>query len=96
MSEENISAKTRSNHRLACCEKESVLKFDGFGAPINLNFSNGSTEYRSSLGASVNILLTLVIMLFTIQNLIVLIERSATTFTSSMLTNHYEVGHSFN
>ena len=84
-----------SKPKASFLRSEFVLNFDSFGVPANFNYGNGSATHRSSLGACINLFIMLFTLIFTIQQLIVLIERGATTFTSAELQDYNELSHSF-
>ena len=71
------------------------MQFDSFGAPTSFNYGNGNATHQSGVGACVYLSIMLFTLVFTIQQIIVLYQRGATTFTTSELKDHQEDGYSF-
>ena len=68
------------------CEKTNkrLLDLDNFGQPINLNFPDGSPQFRGPLGACLNVLVTMVIWVYFAQGMTVLLARGGSKFTASV------------
>ena len=70
--------------RKVCLRTKRLLAYDMFGSTVNLNFNDGESQYRSSCGAVLSLLFTLITLLFAIQQTIVLIDYKNTSFTTSV------------
>ena len=71
------------------------MKFDVFGASTNFNYGSNGSKFRSSLGACLYLSAMLLTLIFTAMQVLIVHQRSRTTFTSSKLINHQEPSYSF-
>ena len=84
-----IKVKTKKSKK-GILKSESFLKFDQFGSTMSFNFQGGSSTYRSPHGACISLLVMIITLIFTIERIIVLIDKEDTKFTTTMQYNSLE------
>ena len=75
--------------------RERILSQDAFGPSLAFNYPDGETNHRSTLGACISLLVTLTTWIFLIQNLVVLHERSDTSFVSSLRPHVHDENYTY-
>ena len=82
-------AQAKAETRRGCMPSETVLNSDAFAPPVQFNFPGGQPNFRSPVGACLNLLVSLVTLVYFAENLFVLYERGDTTFTQSTQYDHF-------
>ena len=84
-----------SNDKVTCLKSDRVLGFDSFGQSLNFNFHRGSSLFRSSSGAFLSIVLQIVVLVFTVQQTIMLFKYKGTSFTSASVLGYHDSDYVF-
>ena len=79
-----------SQEKRQCLKSETVLKFDMFGTPMLLNFSDGSPHYRSALGSCFTLIIFVLTSVFLLTQIRVMTNHMDTVFTSSIEYGYFE------
>ena len=86
------SSKKRSP-KTSCTESKRVLSLDMFGTGIALNYPNGEQTYQTASGSCVSVLVSVLTLVFCIQNFLILYGYNGSTFTSARLEGHFDTNH---
>mmetsp|Transcript_13832 Transcript_13832/g.17530 ORF Transcript_13832/g.17530 Transcript_13832/m.17530 type:complete len:139 (-) Transcript_13832:1562-1978(-) len=84
-----------SEQKQSWFQSDSVLNRDAFGPPVQLNYPGGQPNFRSSIGACLNILVSVLTLIYFTQNLVIFFKRGNTSFTQSMTKDYYGVDSTF-
>jgi len=68
---------------------ENVLKYDSFGTPINFNYADGSTEYRTGCGSCLSLIVLLFTVILLVNSLIVMVYHKGSNVSTFTLDSHF-------
>ena len=78
-----------------CISEKSLLKLDSYGTPISLNYSDGSSEYKTVSGSCFSALVTLLTLIYLANNLYLMGTYSKSTLSTTLVESGFADNETF-